>query len=462
MAIALAAVMGVTGLVAGCGGEETTSTASATSTSGGDAAGGATSSSGSNVGGGATSSSGSNVGGGGMGSSTSSGAGELVWPSPEGPENGSPWLREHHAELAHIEPRVLVLDVVNKPASAITTLDKLLDDLVSAFADGSRYHGYADPNAQTFLRYTIDKVVDLKDPKGAPYPDFWPPETPNGWDVGQLFTDAFAPRLGYENPDAPGQYLTMCELFERGIINELWISSESGSRNVYENQSHLQRYDNDLQPIAGKFNECTNGCFYDPGHHVSCKVSTRIQEINTQRGPGCGTHAAGHAQENLRLSIPYLDVNAARFFRFDLDTRYGISQPDLYACSYDPGLCVDFPGPDHVVSKELWPGTAFDATGWGTGCGNVHFAANSRAQYDYYTDTPASSSCESYGLGDGPGGTDSVSTYTNAKANGYDAKHPDCGGGWMVYMGQSMPGLGNKAKSVDGGPMLNWWPFLFY
>ena len=41
-------------------------------------------------------------------------------------------------------------------------------------------------------------------------------------------------------------------------------------------------------------------------------------------------------------------------------------------------------------------------------------------------------------------------------------EHPDCGGGWMVYMGQSMPGLGNQAKSVDGKPMLNWWPFLFY
>ena len=81
--------------------------------------------------------------------------------------------------------------------------------------------------------------------------------------------------------------------------------------------------------------------------------------------------------------------------------------------------------PDRVVSKELWPGIAFDATGWGAGCGNVHFAPNSRAQYDYYSRAPASSSCESYGLGDGPDGTDSVSSYTNAKADGYDAEHPD-------------------------------------
>ncbi|MEP7125264.1 MAG: hypothetical protein ABJE95_30315 [Byssovorax sp.] len=192
MAIALAAAMGVTGLVAGCGDRETKAIAGATSGGGGSS--GATSSSG------ATASSGSNGGGGGPGSSTASGTSEIVWPSPEGPENGSPWLREHHAGLVRIEPRVLVLDVVNKPASEITTLAKLLDDLVSAFADGSRYHGYADPNVQPFLNYTIDKVVDLKDPNGAPYPDFWPPETPNGWDVGQLFTAAFAPRLGYQNP----------------------------------------------------------------------------------------------------------------------------------------------------------------------------------------------------------------------------------------------------------------------
>ncbi|MEJ7728576.1 MAG: hypothetical protein WKG00_05125 [Polyangiaceae bacterium] len=445
----------MTALGAGCGDDEPASMTTASS------GGGDTSSSSSSFGG-------SQGGSGGAAPTTGSGGdggvggGELVWPSPEGPENGSPWLREHHAELVRIEPRVLVLDVVHKPAQESSTLDALVDDLVSAFADGSRYHGYSDPNAQPFLSYTIDKVVDLKDPGGAEYPELWPPQTPNGWDVGQLFTEEFAPRLGYEDPDAPGQYLTMCELFERGIINELWISAESGSRNIYENQSRLQGYDEDLQPIAGDFNACTNGCFYDPGNRVSCTVSTRMLEINKQRGPGCGTHAAGHAQESLRATIPYLDVNAARFFRFDLDARYGFSQPSLYACAYDPGMCVDFPEADRIVSAELWPGSPFDTTGWGAGCGNVHFAANSRSQYDYYSATPASSSCENYGLGDGPGGADSVSVYTDAKSNAYEAEHPDCGGGWIVYMGQSMPGYGNQAQAVDGSPMRNWWPFLFY
>ena len=32
----------------------------------------------------------------------------------------------------------------------------------------------------------------------------------------------------------------------------------------------------------------------------------------------------------------------------------------------------------------------------------------------------------------------------------------------MVYLAQSMPGLGNQARDTQGRPMKNWWPFLFY
>ncbi|NUP07742.1 MAG: hypothetical protein HOW73_16970 [Polyangiaceae bacterium] len=401
-------------------------------------------------------------GAGGTGEGGSGGSEELVWPNGMAPNNSHPWLREHHAELVRIEPRVLVLEVVNKPETEIQSIEELLPGLVAAFAEGSRYHGYSDPNAEPFLQYQIDKVVDLRDPSGAAYPDFWPPETPNGWDVGELFTEGFAPRLGYEDPDAPGEFLTMCELFERGLVNELWISAESGVRNIYENQSHVQVYDEDLEPVAGSFNDCTNGCYYDPSHRVTCSVSVRMQEINKTRGVGCGTHAAGHAQENLRFSIPYLRDNATRFYGFDLDTRFGLSSPDLYACSYDPGLCVERPAADRMVSAALWPGDPFDVAGWGAACGNVHFPANARSQYDYYSSIQALSSCEGYGLGGGPNGEDATTTFTSALTEAYEAEHGDCGGGWMVYMGQSMPGRGNQATDAEGGPMLNWWPFLFY
>ncbi|HEX4448746.1 MAG TPA: hypothetical protein VH044_18515 [Polyangiaceae bacterium] len=36
-----------------------------------------------------------------------------------------------------------------------------------------------------------------------------------------------------------------------------------------------------------------------------------------------------------------------------------------------------------------------------------------------------------------------------------------CGGGWQIYYRQSIPGLHNLARAVDGSPMKNWWPFLF-
>jgi len=57
---------------------------------------------------------------------------------------------------------------------------------------------------------------------------------------------------------------------------------------------------------------------------------------------------------------------------------------------------------------------------------------------------------------------DATSQYTSALVEAYERAHGDCGGGWLIYWGQSMPGLGNAAVGTDGRPMKNWWPFLFY
>jgi len=381
-----------------------------------------------------------------------------TWPNALGPENGSPWLRANHDRLTAIHPRVLVLDV--RKRDGFTELGTLVDGLVAAFAAQSTHRGTLDPAATPFVNYTIDKVIDLRDANGADYPDFWPPQTPQGFDVGELFDPAFAPRLGYADPDAPGGFLTMCDLFERGLVNELWISAEAGVRNVYENQSRLQVYDDALEPIEGRFDGCTNGCFFDPGNRVNCSVSVRLQEINVTRGVGCGTHAAGHALEHLRFVNPYLAANMTRFLGFDLDTRHGLPLDSLYECPYREGLCVDFPEPGRIESSDEWEGAGFSAD-WGDACGNVHFPPNARGQYDYYSDVEALASCDGYGRGEGDGG-DARRAYSQADWRDLDALHGDCGGGWVVYWGQSMPGLGNAATAADGTPMKNWWPFLFY
>ena len=389
----------------------------------------------------------------------------LVWPNPLGPSNSSPWLREHHDELLELRPRVLVLDVAQ--GTGRKPIVDVVREVVDTTAALTTYHGYTDPNAKPFLRYHVDKIIDFKDPGGAvhPAPLAWPVV---GRNIGPLFSQAFAPRLGYADPADPSRFLTMCELFERGIINELWIAAED-DRVVYENQSRLQIYDDGLQPVPDAFNSCTNGCLVDPDGLASCSVSVRIQEINKAR-PGCFTHAAGHTFEGLRSSIPYLATQAARFFGTDLDTRYGLGIDSLNRCPFSvdaPGsvLCVSRPSPDVLSNGPGFPGDPFSISGWGAACGSVHYPPNANYAYDYHSLIPALSSCESYGLGANPDGSDVQSVYTAQTIAEYEARFgtdSSCGGGWMVYMGQSVPGPANPARDTNGQPMRNWWPFLFY
>ncbi|HEY2595771.1 MAG TPA: hypothetical protein VGK33_17910, partial [Chloroflexota bacterium] len=73
--------------------------------------------------------------------------------------------------------------------------------------------------------------------------------------------------------------------------------------------------------------------------------------------------------------------------------------------------------------------------------------------------------CEHFGLGDGPGGKDLYTSYSSAVVAGYDQMYTGtsaCPAGWQIYWRQSMPGYQNQARAIDGTPMKNWWPILFY
>jgi hypothetical protein len=359
-----------------------------------------------------------------------------------------------------MRPRVLVLDVqrVGQPIATVT------QRIIDAIATGSKYHGYSNAAAPAFLQYEIAKIVDLRDPAAA-YPSFWPPG-PN-FDVGELFTAAFAARFGFQDPAQPGRHLTLCELFESGVIHELWIAAEAGVRAVYENQSRMQRYNANLDKIAGSFQECTNGCYNDPQNRVNCRVSVRMQEVNKGRGPGCFTHAAGHAMENMPDAIPYLRTNANRFFYFGMRQRYGLPYDRLYDFDCFLGQPVanrkcSFPSPT-TLQYNASSGQSFTFPGFGQGCGDVHHKPNI-----YGTGVLAAHACEHYGMRDGANGQDQTTLYSQAgsladqKMAEYERQFPDCDGGWQAYMRQSMPGYGNQAFAEDGTRMKNWWPFLFY
>jgi hypothetical protein len=345
-------------------------------------------------------------------------AASLVWPNAEAPANSSAWLRENHQRVTELRPRVLVIDVV-QTANAMP-IAQFVASFVAAIEEQTRYHGYSDEAAKPFIRYQIDRILDLKDPAGAEYPESWPVVDS---DIGALFTKEFAPTLGYPAPENPNRFMPMCELFER-----------------------------------------TNGCFNDPQQRVNCKVTVRMQELNKERGVGCAIHAAEHVLENMWRWIPYVHENAHRFFGFDLDTRYGLSVDSLYVCPYYTGNddCVEHPMPNVLVSGVDFPGAPFRIDNWGAACGSNHFPPNAGFQYDYGSLIPALSSCPSYGLGGNADGSDLRTEYTAALVQQYEQTFPDCGGGWITYLGQSFPGAGNHATDARGQPMLNWWPFLFY
>ncbi len=379
------------------------------------------------------------------------------WPNAVSRTNSDAWLRMNHDALTVMRPKVLVVDAIRTDDKGAVGADiaTFVPRLVSAFAEMTRPHGLRT-GAPAFLQYQVAKVVDLKDPT-AQYPAFWPQASDKGFDVGELFTDAFAPRFGFVDPTSPGRFLNLCDLFERGEINELWIAAEAGKRNIYEHQSRLQKYDANFNPIAGQFNNCTNGCFYDPQKRVNCKVSVRMQEINKWRGVGCGIHAAGHAIENLRFSVPYLS-RANRFMNFEIG---GLSSKSQYQCPYDSKSCFAFSKPDTITQGSDARIAPFSSE-WGQGCGNVHFPPNGTFQYNYSNPTPALSSCDGFGLGGGPNGSDVAAPYTAQLVADFEKKFGDCGGGWVTYWGQSMPGAQNLALDADKKPMKNWWPFLFY
>jgi len=409
---------------------------------------------------GGTNSAGSGPAGAGGSAGNSGGSGGYTyWPNPDSHTNSDAWLRDNHDKITQLKPKVLVVDVQRTGRPILDVANAAIKDA----AEGSRYHGYSNTSAPVFLNYQIDKVVDLRDPT-ATYPSFWPPEP---FDLGALFSKEFAPHWGYKDP-ADSHDLALCEIFERGLVNEIWIAAEAGVRNVYENQSYVQIYDAQLKP-TGKFSNCTNGCFSDPNKHVTCKVSVRIQELNKDRGSGCFTHAQGHAIENERNRIPYLGSNATRFFYADLKSKSGLGYNTLYDMScagnadstiFAKNGCLTFPTPGHLVfDPKDAAQPKVDFSGFGQGCGDVHHPAN----IDWSTNLQALTACEGYAMAEGTGGQDKTTTYTTSISNNlFKAFDDDCGGRWQLYMRQSMPGLNNTAKGTDGQPMKNWWVFWYY
>lgn len=378
-----------------------------------------------------------------------------VWPNSASSANSDRWLAANHDDLREIRPRVLVLNFHNE--SRGDAILPAIQERMFALAEGSRYHGYQDPEAPAFVNYELAGVVDYTDEDPDASTDAESstrvPEGPDGqFDVQQLFEPPFS----FPHPSGSDEEVGLCALFELGAVNEVWLAV-AGERQPPLMLERKQRYDAALEAVSGDFNSCIHeGDEYCL--EVECGVTVRLAHLNPERGVDCDLQVRGWSIVDTGLTIPYFAENATPFLNGDFRERFDVdfdSFADVCESNVD---CVEYPstGVAEAVSGD-W---RFDP--YRQGCGTPEFPPNAATRYDWGSTTPVDSRCEHYGLRDGDDG-DAYEIYEVSKLSIYDGLVPnDCGGGWQLYWRQSMPGLDNPAFGADGQRMKNWWPFMFY
>jgi hypothetical protein len=440
----------------------------------GAGAGGSTTGAGGAAGSPVTGSGGSNkpgsggmVGGGGSGAGGTTGpvggfTGTLIWPNATSKANSDPWLTQNHDQIAQLQPRVLVIDL-----EQTTNAQTLIDQHIAALKEATSWHKYKTPSAQPTVSYQLVKTVQA--PKGTGSTVSY-----TSWNT-QAFADS---NLQIKDPaDPTGPNLTLCGLFEKGVINEVWCMA-STSPKCGETQESKQAYDANNAKVANKFVSASNG---DSITNLGCKVTVRITDFNSSRGAGCHQHAMGHAWERYMdaQAVPALRKQAARFLNWDLDTR-GAPFTNFYsACNSNSTQltnCIVWNSTINAASGTT-AARVFNIPDMSGGCGNAHFYPNTTGTYSYDANTPdpmVLSSCENYGMHNGVNGADQTTMFTNAMTDtlygrsqrtcpaNQPACDDDCGGHGTTYLYQNFPGPGTMATNADGTPMHDWWVYLFY
>jgi hypothetical protein len=395
--------------------------------------------------------------------------GPVTWPNEISFTNSDLWLRQHHDSLTSMRPRVLVLDFYNPRTLADIT--RFATDLAAGLAESSRYHAYSDPVAPPFMMYQITKVVDLLDhpaPAGTNGSSRVPRDASGNFDATQLFNQAYADLYAIPNPDQPGRNLTLCELFERGMFNEVWMAVGEDAPRGPLIMERKQIYDANGAPRAGQFEACAGNEQGTCLTGATCTVTVRLAHLSPVRPIGCDIEIRGLPFESRGTlqAVPYLGLNAASFFNKDFRKFPPVSFDSWYDICDAAGVqqCIAYPTPTTATGMTTDGPWTIDP--FIQGCGSVRFPPNAHARNDFLSTTAVQARCEHFGMKDGVGGEDAPDLFTPDKIATYTTVFGSglfpCGGNWQVYLRQSMPGFRNRAFDANGNPMKNWWPFLFY
>ena len=394
------------------------------------------------------------------------------WPTtgltPNHTANSDPWLVTHNQVIISMKPQVLVLNFDNGQSTAQTK--QYAEDVAAQLSVGSMYHGYSDSAAPAFLNYQIAKVVDLTDSSTPMTVSAKLPLTSTrDFDTTALFSSAtFPPLYDYPDPDQSGSYLSLCQLFEKGIINEVWIQDGGDPAQnlprapLYEEQK--QGYDASGHAIPNDFSTCVGESSGSSGCNFPCSVTVRLAHLDPGAGVGCDVQVRGWGIEGMWTALPEsLAIDANAFLNQDFRTRFDVSF-DKWSDVCGSMPCVSYPNPMEATSTS-GDAQTFDFNPFDQGCGTSLYPPNATKADDFMNGTPVNSRCETFGLGGGANGGDVYRPYSASAVASYDQTYTGssrCPAGWQIYWRQSMPGYQNKATATDGTPMKNWWPILFY
>jgi len=207
---------------------------------------------------------------------------------------------------AQLRPRVLVIDL-----EATANASALVDRHIAALSEATSFHKYKDASAQPAVVYQLAKIAQATKGTTISY---------SSWN-SQAFADSNIQMKDPADPSGPNQ--TLCQLFEKGIIHEVWCMASRDPK-CGETQEKKQRYDANGNKMAGSFVSASNGDNITTGTNaLPCNVTVRITDFNSGRGTGCHQHAMGHAWERYMdaSAVPTLRKEAARFLNWDLTTR---------------------------------------------------------------------------------------------------------------------------------------------
>jgi hypothetical protein len=260
--------------------------------------------------------------------------------------------------------------------------------------------------------------------------------------------------------------MKICDMFNAGLVNDILVAFEKRppDDNVPEVLELHQVYDANDVKVSGRFDPLAGNGYWGSGdveQVMACGRSVRLNFLEMTGNLTNAMEVLGHNFEHIGTrAMPRFWAMFKPFANMDMRTRHGLPFSDWYGvCQYGQP-CLTYPDNNAVTilgNNTLKP---FDQ-----GCGNAHFPPNASRHYDKANPQEVLSTCEHYGLADGPGGRDLQTPYSVRTLDRWQ-NHPVArampGGAWFLYWWQNWPGYGNKARMPDGTPMKNWWVYLYY